>query len=429
VHKTSTRPWRKALALGAVTTITGGLLAACGDDGGGSSALGKNDTLTITTFGDFGYGDVVKKWNDDPDRPFKIKETRVAEWDTWKQTLTSDLQAGTGLTDVVAIEGDAMPQFLSEGASGQFVDLTDASLDKRWVEYKHKAGQTADGTQIGYPTDAGPEAFCYRADLFKKAGLPSDRAKVAKIFSTWDDYFATGKKFVKALPKTKWYDSSGSIAQAMLNQVEYPFQAEDNKINVENAGLTDVYATVTDNAPKLSTRAVQWSDDWAANFTNDGFATMPCPGWMFANIKSSAPKVTGWDIADVFPGGGGNWGGSFLAVPKQSKHPAEAKKVANWLTDKEQEVAAFQKAGAYPANLAAQEELTASGKPDPYFNNAPTAEILANRAKAVPPGVPYKGDRYSDVLGLLQTAIQRVDEGGSADSSWKTFTQAVERIS
>jgi cellobiose transport system substrate-binding protein len=426
--KKTPRRWRHVLALGAVTTMIGGLTTACGDDES-SSSLGPDDTLSITTFGDFGYADVIKSWNDDPDRPFKIKETRIAQWDTWKQTLTSDLQAGTGLTDVVAIEGDAMPQFLSEGATDQFVDLTDPALDKRWVEYKYKAGQTADGKLLGYPTDAGPEAFCYRADLFKKAGLPSDRDEVTKIFSTWDEYFANGKKFVKAMPKTKWYDASGSIAQAMLNQVKYPFQSADNEIDVDNAELKDVYGTVAENAPTLSTRAVQWSEDWTANFTNDGFATMPCPGWMFANIKSSAPKVKGWDIADAFPGGGGNWGGSFLAVPKQSKHPKEAKQVANWLTDKEQEVGAFKKAGAYPANLAAQQELTSTGKGDPYFNGAPTAQILESRAKAVPPGVPYKGDKYSDILGLLQTAIQRVDEGKSADKSWETFTQAVGRLS
>ncbi len=423
------RPWRRILVLGAAATMVGGLTTACGGGDDAPSTLGPDDTLTLTTFGDFGYADVIKQWNDDPDRPFKIKETRVAQWDTWKQTLTSDLQAGTGLTDVVAIEGDAMPQFLSEGASEQFVDLTDSALDDRWVEYKYLAGQTADGQQIGYPTDAGPEAFCYRADLFEKAGLPSDRDEVAKIFSSWDEYFATGEKFVKAVPKTKWYDSSGSIAQAMLNQVKYPFQTADNEVDVDNDGLKEVYNTVAENAPTLSTLAVQWSDDWTANFTNDGFATMPCPGWMFANVKSSAPKVKGWDIADAFPGGGGNWGGSFLAVPKQSDHPKEAKQVANWLTDKEQEIGAFEKAGAYPANLAAQQELASKGETDAYFNDAPTAEILANRAKAVPPGVPFKGDKYSDILGLLQTAIQRVDEGKSADESWKTFTQAVERLS
>ena len=431
----NSKSWRPGLAVGAVVVLVAGLTAACGSgasgDGGSGDqkALGKSDTLTITTFGDFGYKDLIKKWNADPDSPFQVKETTIAQWDTWKQTLTSELQAGTGLTDIVAIEGDAMPAFLADGASDQFVDLSDSSLDSRWVDYKYKAGQTADGKQIGYPTDAGPEAICYRADLFKKAGLPTDRAQVAKLFDTWDDYFTLGQQFVKKVPGSKWYDSSGSIAQAMLNQVEYPFQTADNTVDVDNPGLRNVFDTVAKYSDSLSTQVVQWSDDWTANFTNDGFATMPCPGWMFANIKTSAPKVKGWDIADAFPGGGGNWGGSFLAVPVQSQHQAEAKQFANWLTDKEQEVGAFDAAGAYPSNVAAEEELSSRNQKDPYFNNAPTAQILADRAKAVKPNLPYKGDKYSDILGAFQTAIQAVDDGKSPDSAWKTFTQAVDRLS
>ncbi|MFW0792419.1 ABC transporter substrate-binding protein [Gordonia sp. CPCC 205515] len=421
-----TNPWRKVAAATIAAGVVGALVVGCG---GGSSdeqtTLGKNDTLSITTFGDFGYTDLIADWNANPESPFKVKETKIAQWDTWKQTLTSNLQAGTGLTDVVAIEGDAMPQFLTEGASEQFADLTDPALDNRWVSYKYKDGQTADGKQIGYPTDAGPEAICYRADLFGKAGFPTDRAEVAKMFGTWDGYFDAGQKFVAKVPATKWYDSSGSIAQAMLNQVEYPFQTKDNTVNVDNQGLKDVYATVAKFSPTLSTRAVQWSDDWKANFTNNGFATMPCPGWMFANIKESAPEVKGWDIANAFPGGGGNWGGSFLAVPTQSQHQEQAKQFANWLTDAKQEIGAFENAGAYPANIAAEEELSKTNTPDPYFADAPTAQILADRAKAVPVGVPYKGDKYSDILGLFQTAIQRVDEGQAPAASWDTFTQAV----
>jgi len=423
---------RQGLALGAVMTLVVGLAAGCGgsDSGDGdSAALGKNDTLTITTFSNFGYGDLIKEWNADPERPFTVKETVISEWDTWKQSLTSGLQAGTGLTDIVAIEGDAMPAFLSEGASEQFADLTDPSLEGRWIEAKYLEGQTADGKQIGYPTDAGPEAFCYRADLFKKAGLPSDRDEVAPLFKDWDTYFATGEQFVKKMPGTKWYDSTGSIAQAMLNQVEYPFQTEDQEVNVDNPELREVFDTVAEHSPTLSTQVVQWKEDWMANFTNDGFATMPCPGWMFSNIKDAAPDVKGWDIVDAFPGGGGNWGGSFLAVPAMSEHPEEAKQFANYLTTADSQVAASKVAGNFPANLEAEQMLAEENAKDPYFNNAPTSLILANRAKAVPAGVPFKGDKYSDILGLFQQATQRVDEGIDPDKSWETFVQGVDGLS
>jgi cellobiose transport system substrate-binding protein len=429
ISKSWRRTPRTALAACAVASLVTGL-AACG--GGGDdeqAALGKDDTLTITTFSEFGYGDLIEKWNADPERPFKVKQTVVAEWDTWKQSLTTGLQSGEGLTDIVAVEGDMMPALLAEGASDQFVDLTDKELDDRWMESKYLEGQTADGKQIGYPTDAGPEAFCYRADLFEKAGLPSDREAVKDLFKDWDTYFATGEKFVAKVPKTKWYDSSGSIAQAMLNQVEFPFQTKDQKVDVDNPELRAVYDSVAKYTPTLSTQVEQWKEDWQAGFTNDGFATMPCPGWMFANIKDSAPDVKGWDIVDAFPGGGGNWGGSYLAVPMQSQHQEEAKEFANYLTNADSEVAASKVAGNFPANLEAQETLAAENATDPYFNDAPTAEILASRAKAVPAGVPFKGDKYSDILGLFQQAIRRVDEGTDPEKSWTTFTEGVEGMS
>ena len=423
---------RRGAVLSAAMALVAGLTTACsggGESEAAQSKLGKDDVLTITTFSDFGYDKVIEEWNADPERPFTVKMTKVSEWDPWKQTMTQALQAGNGLTDVVAIEGDSIPQFLTDGASEQFVDLADSSLDGRWVDYAYEAAQTPDGKQIAYPTDAGPEGFCYRADLFEKAGLPTDRKEVEAIFESWDSYFAAGEQLTKELPGTKWYDSSGSIAQAMLNQTQYPFQTEDNTVEVNNDELKNVWDTVTGHADTLSPRVVQWEEDWEAGFANDGFATIPCPGWMFGNIKAAAPDVEGWDFVDAFPGGGGNWGGSYLAVPMQSEHQEEAKQLASFLTDAEQQLAAFEAAGNYPANVEAQEALASQDIKDPYFNDAPTAEILANRAAAVEPGRPYKGDKYSDILALFLSAIQRVDEGGSPDESWTTFEQAVESLS
>ena len=59
--------------------------------------------------------------------------------------------------------------------------------------------------------------------------------------------------------------------------------------------------------------------DWNTGFKKGTFATVTCPAWMMGYIQGQAPKTKGkWDIAAV-PGGGGNWGGSFLAIPKQGR--------------------------------------------------------------------------------------------------------------
>ena len=136
---------------------------------------------------------------------------------------------------------------------------------------------------------------------------------------------------------------------------------------------------------------------------------MRCPGWMLGVIEGNAKGVKGWDIADGFPGGGGNWGGSFLTVPAQGKHPAEAKALASWLTAPEQQIKAF--------------------VAKPFFNNAPTGQILANRANAVTVA-PFKGKSYFAINDAMQQALTRVDvdKTDTAASSWAKFETAVKNL-
>jgi cellobiose transport system substrate-binding protein len=320
-----------------------------------------------------------------------------------------------------------MPAILDQ--SDSFVDLTDPDLDGRWLDFKAAAATDADGKMIGYGTDAGPEGICYRADLFKKAGLPTDRDEVAALMGTWDDYFATGKEFVAKVPGTAWYDSTGGTAQAMLNQIQNPFEKSDNTIDVENADLEGLYATLTDNVSAgLSTKLTQWSDDWTASFQKDGFATMACPGWMLGVVSGNAEGVKGWDFANVFPGGGGNWGGSFLVVPTQSDHPDEAKEFANWITAPEQQVKAFEAIGAFPSQVDALDDPAVTDMTNEFFNDAPVGQILGDRAAAITVQ-PYKGPKYSDILQAFQAALVRVDDGSnSPDESWKTFLSDVDQL-
>lgn len=431
----SVRPGPRAgtarfLAAGTVGALVLGLTAACGgsDDPTKSAEqedLGDGESLTITTFGEFGYDALIEEWNAaNPD--LQVEQTKVSLWDDWKNELNTLLQANEGLPDVVAVEGDFIPALVA--APERWVDLSQDEVDGRWLDFKVEAATTPDGELVGYATDAGPEAICYRADLFEKAGLPTDRAEVAALMGTWDDYFALGEKLVSALPGTKWYDASGSIAQAMLNQVEFPFEQADNTVDVENDELRAVYDTVTGHTETLSTRAAQWGDDWTAGFTNDGFATIPCPGWMRSNIRANtgepAPNGVVWDIADVFPGGGGNWGGSYLAVPKSSTHQEQALEFITWITAPEQQLKIFATLGNFPSQVAALEDPTLLETKDEYFNDAPAGEIFSNRAGAIDVQ-PYHGPLYSDILGKFQDAINRVDQGTDPQKSWDKFVSEV----
>ena len=186
------------IAVSAIVLSLG--LAACGGDDGDGGDGGSADgpvEITIATFNEFGYEDLITEWNaDNPD--IQVTQKKIGTWDDAKENLYTKLAAGSGLSDIEAIEGDAMPAILAE--SDAFVDLTDPELDGRWLDFKAAAATNADGQMIGYGTDAGPEGICYRSDLFKKAGLPTDREEVAALMGTWDDYFATGEEFVSKVP-------------------------------------------------------------------------------------------------------------------------------------------------------------------------------------------------------------------------------------
>src|SRR5690606_13001206 len=156
---------------------------------------------------------------------------------------------------------------------------------------------------------------------------------------------------------------------------------------------------------------------------------MLCPGWMLGVISGNAEGVEGWDVANTFPGGGGNWGGSYLTVPAQGKNIEEATKLAAWLTAPEQQIKAFEAKGTFPSQVEALSSDTLLESTNPFFNDAPTGQIFADRAEAVTMQ-PHKGPKYFEINSAMNDAITRVDVDGTddADSSWAKFVEFVESL-
>ncbi len=423
----------KALAVISSVLVVGVGLAGCtsGSSSSGSSKSAggtQKVTLTVATFNEFGYEELIKEYMTlNPE--VTVQQKKAATSNEARDNLNTRLAAGSGLSDIEAIEVDWLPELLQ--FPDKFVDLKSDSVKDRWLPWKAAQATTADGKLIGYGTDIGPEAICYRADLFKAAGLPSDRAAVAALIgSTWDSYFAAARQF-QAKSKVPWTESSGAIYQAMINQVKNAYEKDDGTvIATDNPEVKAIYDTVLKASDDgLTARLAQWSDDWTSSFQKDGFATMVCPGWMLGVIEGNAAKVAGWDVADTFPGGGGNWGGSFLTVPTQGAHPDQAKKLADWLTAPEQQIKAFKAKGTFPSQQAALTSPDLLGVTKPFFNDAPTGQILANRAKAVTVA-PFKGPKYFAINDAMQQALSRVDVDKTDDaaSSWAKFVTAVKAL-
>ncbi len=112
--------------------------------------------------------------------------------------------------DVQAIEVANIAEVVGTQAD-KFTDMSKVEGVKKegWLPWKWEQATTKDGQTIGLGTDVGPMAICYRKDLFEKAGLPSDRAEVGKLWAgDWNKFIATGEKYKKAAGKDTFFMDS-----------------------------------------------------------------------------------------------------------------------------------------------------------------------------------------------------------------------------
>ena len=417
---------RIATAIAGAATLA---LLVSGCSSGSGAAEDGDIELTVTTFGAMGFDDLYAEY--EAAHPgVTIVPNNIDTGGNARTDAFTKLAAGSGLADVVAIEEGWLGSIME--VSDQFVDLRDHGIEDRkadWVDWKYEQAVDPDGRVIGYGTDIGPEGLCYSTAAFEAAGLPTDRAAVAELLggadATWEDYFAAGKQYHDATGKA-WYDQSGFVWNAMVNQLPEGYYTADGELNIDgNAELQERWGWITDGAASgLSAAQKAWDWNKGKSFNDGTFATFVCPGWMLGQVKAQVeagggdPEATGWDFADVFPGGAANWGGSFLSVPTQSKHPAEAAELASWLSEPEQQIAAFDATGPFPSTVAAQEELASAAAPDPALNGSPTGAILAERAQGVV--AQYKGPDDSliqeNVFGPVLQKVDRCELDG--DKGW-----------
>ncbi|MCC8245107.1 extracellular solute-binding protein [Saccharothrix luteola] len=400
------------------------LVAACG--GGGGDAGDGKIKLSIGVFSDFGYTNLIKEYQ--ASHPGIEIEQRTVKMEQHHTQLATQLAGGRGAADIVAIEEGNITQFRQ--SKDKFVNLADhgaKELEGQWAAWKWNQG-TADGGNfvLGLGTDMGSLALCYRRDLFEAAGLPTDREQVGKLWPTWEEYLEVADTFSQKLPDKKFVDTAQNVYKAILDQTEegYFAKADDSFIGDKNDKVKRAFTLAASLGEKKQTGALApFSQDWNVALKQASFATTTCPAWALALIKAGAgDEASGkWDVAAA-PGGGGNWGGSFLAVPKQTKHPKEAYELAKWLTAPEQQKRIFKETGNLPSEPAAYKDPEVTATTNEYFNAAPVGQIFGNSAESLKP--TYRGTKDAKVTPVFGNALSRVETGKQSTSD--AFDQAVQ---
>jgi cellobiose transport system substrate-binding protein len=401
------------------------LTAGCGgsDDNADAASDDPNApvTLNVGLYGTFGlkeaglYDQYMKLHPN-----VTIKEHSVEQSADYYKALQTHLAAGSGLDDVQGIEIGFVADIVANHAD-QFADFskTDnaAAVKDTFYDWKYDEATTADGRVVGLGTDAGPQAMCFRKDLFAQAGLPTDRAQLGQLWSTWDGFVDVGKQYEASPTKpadSSFLDSAASVFSSAVYQGENAYDDEDgNPIPDSSDGVKSAWGYASSAATAgITAGLTQFGDQWNSAFANGAFATIACPSWMLGYISSQAgDEAAGtWDVAPL-PGQASNWGGSWLGVPTASKHQQAAMDLVEWLTAPEQQVTMFTSQQHFPSSSTAAADPAVATATSEYFSGAPIGQIFGDSAAKIhrTPIGPYD----TQIQQAFTTALTNVETKGA----------------
>lgn len=414
-----------AAATASAALVLGGCASTESESGAGESAGSSGGSgqkvLQFWAFGDMGLGDFIAEY--EAANPGIKIEMKVSDFDPHHQGLLTSLDSTT--PDIAAIEVGYSSLFKS--VANKFVDLREygaGDLEADFLDWRWAQGVDLDGRVFGIPTDVGPMAVCYRADLFEAAGLPSQRDEVSALWPTWEDFISTGEEYVAATGNS-FISSTGYIWNAVKNQSDEKFYSADGsslvyETNPQIKRAWDLSVAATPIAANIG----DWTADWNAGMNNGAYAAITCPAWMMGYIQGQAPDLSGlWDVASL-PEGGGNWGGSQLVVPARAKYPAEAAAFIKYVLSAEKQLELFKSSGQLPSIVSAYSDPSVLAFENEYFNNAPIGKIFAEGVATLQP--IYEGPKERVIDSEFGSALGRVANG--EQTSKEAYDSAIEAI-
>lgn len=341
--------------------------------------------------------------------------------------LRTSLAGHANIPDIAGINSNIATYFPDED---QFVDLrtlATSETQKSYLDWKWHLGTAPDGRVMALPMDTGPTALFYRADLFKRAGLPFEPQAVAAQLKNWDDYTRAGEQMQRATHGRMYmFDNINNIYNQIMAQSSLQlFDATNHYIGKQShvKRAWDYAAKVHRLA--LSAKATSYSTDWSAAISNGSVASFVGAVWMKHRLQDTAPATAGlWRVAKA-PGGPGSVGGSFLAVMKASEHPKEAFEIARWLMSPDNQVIAYQHTGLYPSAIASLNSPRML-QPEPFFGGQITTQIFSQAATHV---LRSNNNANTDAVQyVLQRELTAIEmQNVDPQSAWDTAQAQIQR--
>jgi cellobiose transport system substrate-binding protein len=420
------RSWTRVVRAVAAGAAAMTIVAACSGEQQPSAPSGPV-TLTINFWGNFGFNELKPVY--EAAHPNVKIVLNSGEYNAQHELLQQKLVAGSGAPTIAAIDEGFMNSFRRQ--ADKFVNLLDkgaADFKSKYFGWKWEQSLSPDGkVQIGIGTDVGGQAMCYRTDLFQAAGLATDRAAVSALWPTWDAFIEVGRQYV-AKTKKKFIDNGTNLFNPILAQQPVGFYDQSEALKMEGGPKVAFDLTMKAIDAGLSANLPSFSQGWDAGFAKGEFAVLGCPAWMLGHIKDVAPGTSGkWDIAAI-PGGGGNWGGSFLTIPKQGDQATQdaAWEFIKWVSQPEQQITIFKNVGNLPSQPALYDDPAIKDFKNEFMGNAPTGQIFGETSRNLTP--QYLGRKNGPTRVAVENVINEVQAGNikSADAWAEAVKKATE---
>ena len=434
---------RVAWAVSAVATAFA--VAACGGGGGGGAAdeggggstkkvnmaaeLKKPANITVWAWTP-GTEEAVKMFEKSHPN-INVKLQNVGQGPPHYRKVRTVLKSGKGLPDVIHMEFQYIPSFtLTQDLLDLKPYLPDDFLSNYpdWIQKQINLN----GGIYGVPWDTGPLGFIYRKDLLDKAGVKTP-------IETWDEFAEAAEKYHKANPDSYLVNMPGGQTGQWLGLFwqngARPFSGDPENFKVN---LTDPkIKQVTEYWDKLYESGAISHD---ADFTDawyQGFAKGKYAGWLSAAwgpiflqsyTKSSkgqwrAQQLPQWQEGETVSG---NWGGSTLAVLKNTKSPAAAAEFARWslMERAPVEMFSFDRFLFPPQNFMLENDEWRNKK-YPFYGGQQVNKVYAEMSDAVdtgwewPPILEYVSTQGDDIKA------KTVNQGEGATAALQPWQDSV----
>jgi cellobiose transport system substrate-binding protein len=428
---------RRIAVAGAAAAITALALTSCsggGNGGGGNEEAtdeNKPEKLTVAAWMDF-PPELLASFEEEYGIEVVVNAfpDGAAAQTVLRNGLSSD---GAGLSDVHLIELDWWTEMMA--VPEDWVELP--AIPDRWLDWKVEQG-SVDDVITGYGTDIGPLGIAFNQDMTAAAGLAADPESFGELIggdaATWESFLDAGREYV-AVSDGYFIDSLSSAFQAAINLLPAAFEDPESgkPYNLaDNTEVQELFMTFAEAAEDgISAGIPIGHADWGAGFQNQQWATVVTPAWMTGIIAENADGIPGWRVSSTFPDGGGNWGGSFFAVPATGPNTGWAVKLADYLTSSDAAVQWFHETGQFPSQLEAIDSPDIADTENEFFGGQQLGQIYGELAAGAGDAAAggFRGENFAGIQTLVTDGVRLVESGSAtAQEAWDSVVSDFEAL-